>query len=119
MKRGNLNDGLAALIRNAPGAGGGHPVARRGVCAADSAGSGLCTIPHDLRILKEVFRLDAGGYARSNAYWTSADLVDLIGACGAEKRSAFLSRVDALKGVYAEMSDIYQANKTDTEIPLK
>ncbi len=76
-------------------------------------------IPHDLRILKEVFRLEAGGYAKANAYWSSADLVDLIEGCDVEDRSAFRSRVEALKGAYAEMSGIYQANKTDTEIPLK
>ncbi len=27
-------------------------------------------IPHDLKILKEVFRLDPGGYNADNAYWT-------------------------------------------------
>ena len=31
-------------------------------------------IPHDLRILKEVFRLDPGGYAADNAFWASRDL---------------------------------------------
>ncbi len=75
-------------------------------------------IPHDLRILKEVFRLDPGGYAKSNAYWTSAGLVELIAACEPDDRAGYLARVDALKRVYAEMSETYQANKTGTEIPL-
>ena len=75
-------------------------------------------IPHDLRILKEVFRLDPGGYARTNAYWTSAGVMDLIAACGPDEKAGFLARVDALKRAYAEMSDIYQASKTDSEIPL-
>ena len=28
-------------------------------------------IPHDLKILKEVFGVDDGGYRRSNAFWTA------------------------------------------------
>ena len=75
-------------------------------------------IPHDLRILKEVFRLDPGGYARTNAYWTSAGVMGLIAACGPDEKAGFLARVDALKRAYAEMSDFYQASKTDGEIPL-
>ncbi len=75
-------------------------------------------IPHDLRILKEVFRLDPGGYAKSNAYWTSAGLTELIAACDAAKKAGFLDRVDALKRTYAELSDSYQASKTGTDIPL-
>ena len=76
-------------------------------------------IPHDLRILKEVFRLDPGGYAKSNAYWTGTGLMEMIGACDGDSKAGFLARVEALKRTYAEMSDIYQASKTDTEIPLQ
>ena len=76
-------------------------------------------IPHDLKILKQVFRLDAGGYAKANDYWSSVDLMDLIGSCDAEHRAGFLGRVDVLKRGYAGMSEIYQANKGDSEIPLK
>ena len=75
-------------------------------------------IPHDLRILKEVFRLEPGGYAKRNAYWTGTSLLDLIAACEPGPRAGFLDRVDALKRSYAEMSALYQANKTETEIPL-
>jgi len=77
------------------------------------------SIPHDLKILKQVFTLDAGGYAKTNDYWTSHDLMDLIADCDAEHRSGFLARVDALKSTYAAMSETYQANKGDSEIPLK
>lgn len=76
-------------------------------------------IPHDLRILKEVFRLDPGGYARSNAYWTSAGLVDLIAECDTAQKAGFLDRVGALRHAYAALSDIYQANKTGSDIPLR
>ena len=75
-------------------------------------------IPHDLRILKEVFRLEPGGYAKSNAYWTGSGLMDLIAHCEPEARTGFLTRAETLRRTYAEMSDLYQASKTGTEIPL-
>ncbi len=76
-------------------------------------------IPHDLRILKEVFTLDAGGYNSENAYWSSSNIKHAIRACDPETRAGFEARVAALEEKYAAMSDVYQANKTDTEIPLK
>lgn len=76
-------------------------------------------IGHDLKILKEVFKHNPGGYARENDYWKSYSLRDLINACDEDTRKGFLARVDKLKNTYAEMSDIYQKNKDDTDIPLK
>jgi tRNA(Arg) A34 adenosine deaminase TadA len=76
-------------------------------------------IPHDLRILKEVFTLDPGGYNATNAYWTSYDLAQEIDACAPDVRQGFLARVEALKVEYARLSETYQAHKTGTEIPLK
>ena len=35
-------------------------------------------IPHDLKILKEVFTLDPGGYNAENAYWKSFSLRRLV-----------------------------------------
>ena len=35
-------------------------------------------IPHDLRILKEVFGVDDGGYRRSNAFWTAYSIATLV-----------------------------------------
>ena len=46
------------------------------------------------------------------------DLMEMIAACDPESKAGFLARVDALKRSYAEMSDIYQASKADSEIPL-
>ena len=77
-------------------------------------------IGHDLNILKEVFKHDPGGYARNNAYWTAYGIVDLVNNCEGETKSAFVARIDNIKKTYAEMSDIYQANKGDNKnIPLK
>lgn len=75
-------------------------------------------IPHDLRILKEVFKQDAGGYAHENFYWKCYDIMELINACDEETKKGFLERVENLKKAYDEMSEIYQASKGDAEMPL-
>jgi tRNA(Arg) A34 adenosine deaminase TadA len=73
-------------------------------------------IPHDLRILKEVFRRD--DYARENFYWKSNDIVELIEGCDETARRELRGRVDRLRRVYAELSSIYQASKGSGGIPL-
>ena len=75
-------------------------------------------IPHDIRILKEVFRQEPGGYAQENHYWKSYDVMTMIGGCDEERQRGYRARVDALKKTYAEMSDVYQKSKGDHEIPL-
>lgn len=75
-------------------------------------------IPHDLRILKEVFKCDHGQYAHENYYWKSYSIMDMIGKCDKETAQKFLERVNALKKTYDEMSDIYQKSKGTADIPL-
>ena len=65
-------------------------------------------IGHDLKILKEVFKQDPGGYARENTYWKAYSIRDLINNCGDEPRKAFLARIEKIKLAYTEMSDVYQ-----------
>jgi len=76
-------------------------------------------IPHDLKILKEVFKLGPGEYAQENLYWKSFHLMKLIESCSDAARKGFLARVEKIEKTYAGMSDIYQQNKSDMEIPLK
>lgn len=75
-------------------------------------------IPHDLRILKEVFRQEAGNYARQNYYWQCFDLMELINDCEAEIRENFNQRVDNLKQIYEQMSATYQNHKISVSMPL-
>jgi tRNA(Arg) A34 adenosine deaminase TadA len=75
-------------------------------------------IPHDLKILQEVFRIEDGDYARNNAFWECKDLVALsaeIGGAQADERAA---QIDAIRAAYDEMSATYQATKSDNDIPL-
>jgi tRNA(Arg) A34 adenosine deaminase TadA len=76
-------------------------------------------IGHDLNILKEVFRQDPGGYARSNSYWTSYRIPNIIATLDSNQQLKFNERIESLRAVYAEMSDIYQINKDASDIPLK
>ena len=76
-------------------------------------------IGHDLKILKEVFKYEPGGYARENSYWTSYRIATLILGCSPDEQTAFNKRIAALAVSYAELSDIYQANKDKSNITLK
>lgn len=76
------------------------------------------SIPHDLRILKEVFRLEPGGYARENAFWKSASIAALVEDAdpGTKKR---LAPQDArIRAHYNRLSEAYQAGKDKNAIPL-
>ena len=45
-------------------------------------------IPHDLKILKEVFTLDPGGYNAENAYWKSFSIRRLVRELPEAERAA-------------------------------
>ena len=79
---------------------------------------GLFNIPHDLRILREVFKVEGGDYARDNAYWRSHGIMEAIAALPEAEAAPLRDRVAALEAVYAEMSAVYQASKGGAEIPL-
>lgn len=75
-------------------------------------------IPHDLKILKEVFDLEPGGYRRRNAFWNSFWLRDLIETASDGDREALSAQAARIRGEYAALSAKYQAGKTDNAIPL-
>lgn len=76
------------------------------------------SIPHDLKILKEVFTLEPGGYRRSNAFWHSEHIADLIAVCDDTTKAAFQARADAIRADYASLSGVYQGGKSGNAIPL-
>ncbi len=75
-------------------------------------------IPHDLKILKEVFTLEPGGYARKNAFWTSAALGEMIKPLPEAERSALEARIARIGELYANLSRTYQTRKGEAGIPL-
>ncbi|MGN6549487.1 MAG: nucleoside deaminase [Pararhizobium sp.] len=75
-------------------------------------------IPHDLKILKEVFGLDAGGYRSENVFWRSASIPALISKLPSPEAAPLNRQVDGLRATYAGLSERYQAGKADNSIPL-
>ena len=75
-------------------------------------------IPHDLKILKEVFTLDPGGYNAENAYWKSFSLRRLVRALPAAERARLEARIAQIARRYDDLSASYQAGKADNDIPL-
>ena len=79
-------------------------------------------IPHDIVMLDEIFRCPDGSYSEKNKYWSAWGIRDLIASTTPEQRTAFGERIDALRTIYAEISDIYQSKKaegTGADVPLK
>ena len=72
-------------------------------------------IPHDLKILIEVFRIENGDYARENAFWRSRAIDELIGGEGGDLKE----RISRLRTLYDELSSLYQASRDDSDIPLR
>jgi tRNA(Arg) A34 adenosine deaminase TadA len=75
-------------------------------------------IPHDLKILKEVFTLDPGGYAAENEFWKSYSIRRLAAALPEPERIRMEGRIAAIARTYDELSAIYQDSKDDNDIPL-
>jgi len=75
-------------------------------------------IPHDLKILKEVFTLDPGGYNAENAYWKSYSLRRLVTELAEPERGRLEARIARISARYDRLSAGYQAGKGDNDIPL-
>lgn len=75
-------------------------------------------IPHDLKILEQVFAVKDGAYLAENEYWRSFSLTALIEQDRDPQQTARLQRIASLRTAYATVSAIYQSSKSDSEIPL-
>lgn len=75
-------------------------------------------IPHDLKILKEVFTLEPGGYNTENAYWKSFSIRKLAREAPEAERERLERRISAIFTRYDELSAAYQAEKSRNDIPL-
>ncbi|MCG7505642.1 nucleoside deaminase [Mesorhizobium retamae] len=75
-------------------------------------------IPHDLKILKEVFTLDPGGYNAENAYWKSYSLRRLVRELSEIDRVRLETRIKTISDKYDALSADYQDGKADNDIPL-
>ncbi len=75
-------------------------------------------IPHDLKILKEVFGLDPGGYRRANEFWTAYSIPALADAEPEPLRTELRDQQRRIRNRYDALSAEYQESKGDNAIPL-
>ena len=75
-------------------------------------------IPHDLKILKEVFGVEDGGYRASNAFWTAYSIPDLVKTEPEPPRDHLQQQEQRIRARYAELSDQYQLSKGNNDIPF-
>ena len=71
-------------------------------------------IPHDLKILSEVFGVENGDYSRENAFWRSRGIDELIGS----GKCNLGNRTNRLRSMYGQLSTVYQKTKGRSQIPF-
>ena len=76
-------------------------------------------IPHDLNILKEIFKIDDGKYNKENSYWKSQNINLLINNLPLSKKEIILKQLNEIKKKYQTLSNKYQKTKNENSIPLK
>ena len=75
-------------------------------------------IPHDLKILEEVFNIKKGKYNRNNQYWKSYSIMKEILKLPEETRRLLNIKIKKIKEIYINFSILYQKNKSKNKIPL-
>jgi tRNA(Arg) A34 adenosine deaminase TadA len=75
-------------------------------------------IPHDLKILEEVFGVADGEYRHTNAFWTAHSIGDLVEAEPEPLRTQLREQDQRIRDVYAGLSQQYQDSKGNNDIPF-
>lgn len=73
-------------------------------------------IPHDLKIMQEIFGCAPGQYNRHNAFFDCYDLKQK--ALASDQAEGFTERMQAIDARYEQLSDAYQSGKSENNIPL-
>ena len=76
-------------------------------------------IPHDLKILKEVFKIENGQYSKHNSYWKSHSIIEMINDLQVSDRDKLSLKIKEIKQLYENLSNKYQSSKISNNIPLK
>ena len=85
-------------------------------------------IPYDIAILKAVYAVpepetgivspDRPLYNRTNQYWTSHNIAQMIAGLDRDHREALVARLDDISALYGELSAVYQKDRGTRGIPL-
>jgi hypothetical protein len=57
-------------------------------------------------------------YNRTNAFFTSAGIDDLLEKIEGEEKEKFMKRIEKIKEKYTQLSEVYQKSKGGSGIPL-
>jgi len=76
-------------------------------------------IPHDLKILKEVFKIEQGKYSKNNSYWESYSIIEDIKELQNSENDKLLTKIKEINKLYVVLSKNYQSAKISSYIPLK
>lgn len=75
-------------------------------------------IPHDLKIMAEVFGLETGNYRKANAFWHSYSIAALVSQAPDTERARMEKQTAEIKAAYNAFSETYQSSKSANDIPL-
>jgi tRNA(Arg) A34 adenosine deaminase TadA len=85
-------------------------------------------IPYDIQILKAVYAVpdpdreaaspERDLYNRTNAYFTSHDMLRMIAGLDRSSKERLTARVDDLTALYRDLSAVYQSGKGNAGIPM-
>ena len=75
-------------------------------------------IPHDLKVLNEVFGISKGNYNKENTYWKSYSIVEQINLIADIEKINLLKKIKKISKIYDNFSKLYQKNKLNNDIPL-
>ena len=78
----------------------------------------IFNIPHDLKILKEVFDIKEGKYNKMNKYWKSYSIIDEIKKLSDLKKKSLEEKIIKINTEYNKLSEQYQSSKINNNIPL-
>ena len=76
-------------------------------------------IPYDLKILKEVFKIDKGEYSKNNIFWQSYSIIEEIKKLKNSENDKLLAKIKEINKLYEDISNNYQSAKNSNHIPLK
>ncbi len=76
-------------------------------------------IPYDLKILKEVFKIDKGQYSKINSFWQSYSIIEEIKELKNSENDKLLTKIKEINKLYENISNNYQSAKNSNHIPLK
>ena len=76
-------------------------------------------IPYDLKILKEVFKIDKGEYSKNNIFWQSYSIIEEIKKLQNSENDKLLAKIKEINKLYEDISNNYQSAKNSNHIPLK